>query len=87
MSTMKLFKFYAGYCGACKTIDPILREVAEELKIEYFTVNIENSPEMGEDFKIQRLPTVVLFENGVEIRRFTGSKSKAEISEWIKSAL
>ena len=74
---MKYLKFEAGWCGACKMVQPQLNKVvAEGITVE--KINAEHSAELVTRYNIKNLPTVVLVDDsGKEFYRTAGSKMKA----------
>jgi thioredoxin 1 len=74
---MKYLKFEAGWCGACKMVQPQLNKVAAE-GIIVEKIDAEKNNQMVMDYNIRNLPTVLLVEDsGKEIWRTVGSKMKA----------
>ena len=74
---MKYLKFEAGWCGACKMVQPQLNKVvAEGINVE--KINAEHSAELVTQYNVRNLPTVILVDNsGKEYWRTSGSKMKA----------
>ena len=74
---MKYLKFEAGWCGACKMVQPQLNKVAAE-GITVEKINAEHSAELVTEYNVKNLPTVILVDDsGKEIWRTVGSKMKA----------
>lgn len=80
-----LVKFYAPWCGHCKTLAPILEEVAEELKgvVNVAKVDVMGSRDLGTRFDIKGFPTLKLFSKG-HVYTFKGKRSTAEIVEFAR---
>ena len=73
---MKTAKYFtASWCGPCKAFKPII----EELKVEGYPINIididENS-NLATEYSIRSVPTTVILEDGKEIERFVGARTK-----------
>jgi len=73
-----LVDFWAAWCGPCKLMGPVLNDLAEEVngKVTIGKVNVEEQKMTASKFKIRSIPTIILFQNGIEIHRFMGFKSK-----------
>jgi len=73
-----LVDFWAEWCGPCRMMAPVLNEVAGELPSGKYVgkVNIETHKNLAAKFKVRSIPTLILFENGKEINRFVGVKTK-----------
>ena len=56
-------------------------QIQTEIEIE--EVDIEANPEVTAQYRIRGVPTVVLLEDNVEVKRFVGVKSKDEIENWL----
>ena len=73
-----LVDFWASWCAPCKLIAPILNEIAEEEseKVTIAKVNVEHQQQLASKFKVKNIPTLVLLQDGKEINRFVGMKTK-----------
>lgn len=80
-----LVDFWATWCGPCKMIAPNVEEIAEEYegKIKVCKVNIDEQMDLSLEFKVTSIPTLILFENGKEVKRDVGFMTKAEIEEML----
>lgn len=81
--------FYAPWCGDCRRIEPILKEIESSHQI--IKINIDESPEntaLAKDFSVRRIPTLIFFKDGVEVgARLIEPKSKDEILRGFEAAL
>lgn len=75
-----LVDFWAGWCGPCRMLAPTITELADELagKVTVAKVDIDAENALASQYGVMSIPTVILFENGVEVKRFVGVRSKAE---------
>ncbi len=75
---MVLVDFWAAWCMPCKMMIPVLNEVAEEAgeKVTIAKVNVDEQKATAAKFGIRSIPTMILFQNGKEVKRIVGVKSK-----------
>jgi len=73
-----LVDFWAEWCMPCKMMAPILNDVAEELngKASIGKLNIEQHNDIASQFGVSSIPTMIMFKNGKEIKRYVGAKPK-----------
>lgn len=80
-----LVDFYANWCGPCKMLSPIIHELSEEITdIKFLKVDIDEESELAEKYDVMSIPTIILFENGVEVKKNIGLISKSELEKFIK---
>ena len=80
-----LIDFYADWCGPCKMLSPIVDEVAEEKEdIKFVKINVDESQETAFKYQIMSIPTLVVIQNGNEVKRSVGLIDKSEILEMLK---
>ncbi len=77
-SGIVLVDFWASWCLPCKMMAPVINEVAEELNGNAFVgkLDVEHYQSVASKYNIRNIPTMLLFNNGREINRFVGAKSK-----------
>ena len=79
--------FYADWCGPCKSIAPILDEVAKEYegRLKIAKINVDENQQTPAKFGIRGIPTLMLFKNGnVEATR-VGALSKSQLTAFLDS--
>ncbi len=81
-----LVDFWAEWCGPCKTLGPIIDELAEENygKIKFAKINVDKSPKTASAYAIRSIPTVGVFKEGKPDQGFVGLRSKHEIQKFIE---
>jgi thioredoxin 1 len=84
-----LVDFWAAWCGPCKMIAPILDDLAEQFagKIKISKVDVDANKEVPGKFNIRGIPTLLIFKNGQVAATKVGALSKAQLVEFINSAL
>jgi len=83
-----LVDFWAEWCAPCKMMAPVLNDVAGDLSGNSHVgkLNIEQYQSMAQQFKVRSIPTLILFKNGKEVKRFVGIKQKDFLLKEIKNA-
>lgn len=78
-----LVDFYADWCGPCQMMAREIEEFAAETdKVNVCKINVDESTDLAVTFGVMSIPTVLLFENGQETKRFIGAKEKDQIAEF-----
>jgi len=73
-----LVDFWAAWCAPCRMMAPVLNDVADGLSgnQKVGKINIEQQQSLANQFKVRSIPTLILFRNGKEVKRFVGIKQK-----------
>lgn len=80
-----LVDFYADWCGPCRMLSPIIEEIAKENdEYEFVKVNVDDCPDVYRKYGIMSIPTLIVFENGVEKKKTLGFHSLDEVKEFLK---
>lgn len=84
-----LLDLWAPWCGPCKTMAPILEELAVELagRVRVAKLNVDESPATAARFEVRSIPTLLALEKGRELDRIVGVQPKAEIVRRLEQAL
>lgn len=79
-----LVDFWAEWCGPCRMIAPIVHEIAEQRSdIKVCKVNVDNNPQLCNQFGIDSIPTLLLFKNGEVAAKSIGYSNKAVLESFI----
>ena len=79
-----LVKFGADWCGPCKIMDARLKQLTDDGYDNIHKVDIEEFQSLGTKFVIKNLPTIIIFQNGEVVDRFSGFVSVTELKEKLK---
>ncbi len=76
--------FYATWCGPCKMLSPVFESVSEEIKdTKFIKVDVDKFEELCRNYKVMSVPTLILFENGKEVKRKIGFIPKEQLIKFI----
>ena len=80
-----ILDFYADWCGPCKMMSPIIDEISEDIGevAKVGKVNSDYNMNLAEKYGIMSIPTIIIFKNGQEVKRFLGVTPKEKIIEAI----
>jgi thioredoxin 1 len=80
-----LIDFFATWCGPCKTLAPILKQVKDSLGegITVIKIDVDKNEQLASKYQVRGVPTMILFQNGKQLWRQSGVLSKDEIVKTI----
>ena len=82
-----LVDFYADWCGPCKMLAPILKQVKEELgdTIKIVKIDVDKNQSIASKYQVRGVPTMLLFKNNKQLWRQSGVLPKNEIINIVAS--
>jgi thioredoxin 1 len=84
-----LVDFWAEWCGPCRMVGPIVEEIAGEYadKMTVAKLNVDDNPQTAMTYDVMSIPTMIVYQDGVEKKRIVGARPKAallqELGEFI----
>ena len=79
--------FYTSWCGPCKMLSPVIEELDEQGKfgdIKILKIDAEECPDLSRIYRIQAVPTLMLFKNGEPVKQAMGYMNESELLDFIK---
>lgn len=88
-SGLVLVDFHANWCAPCRTLAPVLEQVAKEVKGKAVIgkIDIDSEQNTAARFQITSVPTMILFKNGKEVGRMVGLRTADALKDFIQSAV
>lgn len=86
--TPVLVDFFAEWCGPCKMLAPVLKEVKDDLgdTISIIKIDVDKNQALATKYQVRGVPTMLLFKNGKQVWRQSGLLRKEEIINIIKTS-
>ena len=78
-----LVDFWANWCGPCKTVGPIVEELAAEYKgkVKVAKLDVDNNKQIASKDGVRGIPTLMLFKGGQVVDQIVGAVPKSRIKE------
>tara|TARA_R110002050_G_scaffold143876_7_gene269262 strand:- start:296 stop:613 length:318 start_codon:yes stop_codon:yes gene_type:complete len=83
-----LVDFFADWCGPCKTLGPILKQVKDQLgdDVAIIKIDVDKNQPLAAKYQVRGVPTMLLFKNGKQVWRQSGVLQKDDIINVIKNS-
>lgn len=80
-----LVDFWAPWCGPCRSLAPVLDQVADEQngRLRVGKVNVDDAPELAARFGVRSIPALVLFQNGKPVATQVGVLPAEALNRWL----
>jgi thioredoxin 1 len=78
----KLLRFTASWCQPCKAMAKVLEDIDTNLPIE--VIDIDEQSELAVDYGIRSVPTLVMVDENIEVRRMVGLVTKEKLKKWME---
>jgi thioredoxin 1 len=75
--------FYADWCGPCKMMGPVISKLVDayEGKVKVGKINVDDNPEIAEQFNVMSIPNMVFFKDGQAVDRQIGAVPQAALAK------
>ncbi len=84
-----LIDFYADWCGPCKMMSPVLKQVKDNLgdRVSIIKIDVDKNQPLATKYQVRGVPTMILFKQGKQLWRQSGVLQKQEIISKINSLI
>ncbi len=81
--------FWAPWCGPCRMVGPIIEQLASEYagRVAFGKLNVDENPMVAGSFRVQSIPTMIVFQKGKPVNGLLGAVPKAQIENMFKPYL
>lgn len=78
--------FWAEWCGPCRMIAPVLKELAKDYKdrLRIAKINVDEEPDLAQRYNIQSIPTLLFFKGGQVVKQQIGAVPRAVLEKIVK---
>jgi len=78
----ELLKFQADWCSPCKQLSSVMKDV--DFGIPINIIDVDHDTAMATKYQIRGVPTLILLEDGKEVKRMSGAKKLDELKQWLE---
>ena len=81
--------FWAGWCGPCRMVSPIIDELAQEFdgQVVIGKCDVDNNDEVSAEFRVRNIPTILFFKGGQVVDKQVGATTKEALAAKVKALL
>lgn len=78
--------FWAPWCGYCRRLSPVIDRLEDEYegKIRVAKLNIDEEPQLAQQFEVDTIPTLILFRDGKAVSSVVNPGSQDAIDSWLR---
>ena len=80
---LRVLKFYADWCQPCKALSKSLENIQTDVIIENIDIDNEDNAWIVRNYNIRGVPTMIMLDENVEVKRKSGAMVPAELEKWI----
>jgi thioredoxin 1 len=80
---IKVLKFQASWCNPCKSLSAVLGDVNTDIPFE--EVDIDENRDLAQRHNVRGVPTLIMMEDGIELKRNVGMMTKAQLELWLNN--